>query len=92
MATAAAHTIDHPGAVINTVSVSGDVALDLHEIGSSALPWLCVSRLLGLVWIPVVVEASKYVEMDFQIVYEGNLIGEGSMMSLHPPRASIASS
>lgn len=91
MATAAAHAIDHSGAVINAASVSADVALNLHGIGSLALPWLCVSRLLGLVWIPVVVEARKYVEMDFQIFYERRLIGEGFMMSLHPPQTSVAS-
>ena len=92
MATAAAHHIDHSGAVINVASVSGDVALNLHGIHSLALPWLCVSRLLGLVWIPVVIKARKYVEMDFQIYFEGRLIGEGFMMSLHPPQASVAPS
>ena len=93
MATAAPHHIDHSGAVINVASVSGDVALNLHATPtSSALPWLCVSRLLGLVWIPVVAKARKYVEMDFQIYFEGRIIGEGFMMSLHPSQASVASS
>ena len=92
MATAAAHHIDDSGAVINVASVSGDVALNLHGIGSVALPWLCVSRLLGLVWIPVVIKERKYVEMDFQIYFEGRLIGEGFMMSVRPPQASVASS
>ena len=93
MATAAPHQYDHSGAVINVASDSGDVALNLHAApSSSALPWLCVSRLLGLVWIPVIIKAHKYVEMDFQIYLEGRIIGQGFMMSLHPPQASVASS
>ena len=93
MATAAPHPVDHFGAVINVASVSGDVALNLHGTPtSSALSWLCVTRLLGLVWIPVVVNAHKYVEMDFQIYFDGSIIGEGSMMSLRSSQASVASS
>ena len=92
MATAAPHHVDHHGAVINVASVSGDVALNLHGTASLALPWLCVSRLLSLVWIPVIIKAHKYAEMDFQIYFDGRLIGEGFMMSLHPSQASVASS
>ena len=93
MATAAPHHYDHSGAVINVASDSGDVALNLHGTpSSSALPWLCVLRLLGLVWIPVVIKAHKFVEMDFQIYLEGRILGQGFMMSLHPPQASVASS
>ena len=93
MATATPHHIDHSGAVVNVASESGNLALNLHGNPSlSALPWLCVSRLLGLVWIPVVVKAHKYVEMDFQVYFEGRIIGAGFMMSTHPPQASVASS
>ena len=93
MATAAAHRIDHHGAVINAASVSADVALNMHATpGSSALPWLCVSRFLALVWIPVIIKAHKYVEMNFQISFEGRTIGEGFMMSLHASQAGVASS
>ena len=93
MATAAPQHIDQPGAVINVASESGNLALNLHGYPSlSGLPWLCVSRFLGLVWIPVIVKAHKYVEMDFQVYFEGRVIGRGFMMSTHPPQASVASS
>lgn len=92
MATAAVRQIEQHGAVINTASVSGDVGLNLQATPGSTLSWLCVSRLLGLVWIPVIIEAQKHVEMDFQIYFEGRIIGEGSMISLRAPQASVASS
>ena len=93
MATAAPYHGDAFGAVINEASVSGNIALNLHGAPrSSALPWACVSRLLGLVWIPVIVRDKKYAEMDFQIYFQGRMIGQGFMMNLHPPQASVVSS
>lgn len=95
MATAASHDFDEADAVINAVSVSGDVALNLH--GSSYLhslpfPWGAVPRVLSLLWTYVIEEGGHFVEMDFELVADGEIFGKGFMMNVNPARTHLTSS
>lgn len=95
MATAASHDFDETDAVINAVSVSGDIALNLHGSSPShslPFPWGAVPRVLNLLWTNVIEEGGHFVEMDFQLVSDGETFGEGFMMNTHPARASLTSS
>lgn len=95
MATAASHSFDEDDAVINAVSVSGDVALNLHgfsSLHSLPFPWGAVPRVLSLLWTHVIEEGGHFVDMDFELVLDGEIFGKGFMMSTHPTRASVTSS
>ena len=85
MATAGFNDDSATGAHVQAVSVSGDVVLNVYGYGiTSRLSWRQLLQSLLLVWLYEIAEDNA-VELDFELSYEGALIGYGFIWSLNPP-------
>ena len=81
------------GDYVNAVSASGEVAVNVHQVGShSEFTWGAIPRLFYLVWSRAIVRELLFVEMDFKWFFEGELIGQGFMMNISAAQARLASS
>lgn len=90
MATAATYDEFATGAFVNAVSVSGDIALNVHGSDvDSSFSWRRLVRTLTLLWENVVMD-HKFNELDFEVFYAGRKIGEGFIMNMTLPRTSMA--
>ena len=77
------------GAYVNAVGVSGDIALNVHEIDSSTLTWQQLVHSLVLIWILIIPGEHNYA-FDFEMTYNGVKRGEGFVLNVTAPGSSLA--
>lgn len=84
MATAASNDASAFGAVVNAVGVSGDVALNVHGVSNdpSKLRWSALTTSLALLWSRVVTQRESNMELDFELYYDGGIIGRGFITNI----------
>ena len=90
MATAARPDIAATGAYVNSVSISGTAALNVHQV-MSPLSWSRLIRTLTLLW-ELLAPRNKDDEIEFEMFYDGRIIGGGFLMSLALSNTSMVSS
>ena len=90
IATVARSDVTGTGAYVNSPSISGTAALNVHET-SAPLSWWRLIRTLTLLW-ELMSGGGHFQEVDFEIFYDGSKIGEGFLMSLAPSKTSMMSS
>lgn len=89
MATVAFKNASEVGAHVQAVSVSGDVVLNASGFGiTPTLSWGQLLKALFLIWF----FAISQVEIDFELLYDGAVHGQGFLWSLNAPRAGLLSS
>ena len=89
MATAVRSDMTVPGAYVNSPSISGTAALNVHEV-ISPLSWSRLIRTLTLLWEELLRHIST--DVDFEMFYDESKIGEGFLMSLARSKTSMVSS
>ena len=89
MAIAAPIEATDTGAFVNAVSVSGDVALDVHGTRNpSLLTWKLMVRTLVLLWEDEDIGNG----VDMKMLYDRTETGEGFISNLTVSRTSVVSS
>ena len=78
------------GAHVNSASISGTAALNVHQV-LSPLSWSRLIRTLTLLW-EMLARGGKDQEIDFEMWYDGKFIGQGFLMSLALSNTSMVSS
>ena len=91
-AEAAPNDYEAVGAFVNGVSVSGEIAVNMHGTTTpSRLTWIKLVETFGILWRQVI-RAHNYYELDWELSYDGVKIGEGFLFNTTIPRDKLASS
>ncbi len=91
-AEAAPNDYEAVGAFVNGVSVSGEIAVNMHGTTTpSRLTWLKLIETFGSLYSKVI-RNHNYYELDWELSYEGVKIGEGFLFNTTIPRNNLASS
>lgn len=89
-AEAAPNDRDAVGAFVNGVSVSGEIAVNMHGTTiPSRLTWMKLVETFGILWRQVV-RGQNYYELDWELSYDGVKIGEGFLLNITLPRNNLA--
>ena len=93
MATAASNDTSGVGGFVNAVGVAGDIAVNLHGTGvPSTLSWGRLINSLVLIWDHVITTRCNWMEMDFDLSYDGEMMGQGFIFNITRPGNGWASS
>ena len=91
-AEAAPNDYDAVGAFVNGVSVSGEIAVNMHGTTiPSRLTWIKLIETFGITWKQVI-RGHNYYELEWKLSYDGAKIGEGFLFNTTFPRSTLASS
>ena len=90
IATAARSDMTATGAYVNSASISGTAALNVHQV-LAPLSWLHLLRTLTLLW-ELLAAGNRDHEIDFEMFYDGKTIGQGFLVSLALSNTSVVSS
>lgn len=86
-AEAAPNDYDAVGAFVNGVSVSGEIAVNMHGTTvPSRLTWWKLVETLGTLWSKVI-RNHNYCELDWELSYNGVKLGEGFLFNTTFPRS-----
>lgn len=91
-AEAAPNDYDAVGAFVNGVSVSGEIAVNMHGTTiPSRLTWIKLIETFGILWRQVI-RGHNYYELEWELSYDGVKIGEGFLFNITFPGSTLVSS